>query len=147
MKEYQTRTLDAFTRWSSALDHARNESLEDLAYYESRGRPACTVPGDVRNYPKSAWTKLAQVGEVAHGSRPYNRQTGVDRTAATGFPIPHVCFKVPTGGGKTLLGAAALEQTPQPEQRPGAVDGPQQRHLSADQGEAVGQAAPVPPDA
>ncbi len=101
LKDYQTRTLDAFTRWSSALDHARNESLEDLAYYESRGRP---VPGEVRNYPKSAWTKLAQVGEVAHGSRPY-----VDRTAAAGFPIPHVCFKVPTGGGKTLLGAAALK--------------------------------------
>ena len=37
----------------------------------------------------------------------------VDRTAAAGFPIPHVCLKVPTGGGKTLLGAAALERLDQ----------------------------------
>ena len=102
LKDYQSRTLDAFTRWRNALDHARNESLEDVAYYESRGRP---VPDDMRNYPKAAWTKLAAAGEVAYGSRPY-----VDRTAAAGFPIPHTCLKVPTGGGKTLLGAAALER-------------------------------------
>ena len=45
---------------------------------------------------------------MAYGSRPY-----VDRTAAGGFAIPHVCFKVPTGGGKTLLAAAALERLDQ----------------------------------
>ena len=105
LKEYQTRTLDAFKRWRNALDHARNESLEDVAYYESRDR---TVPEELRNYPKLAWQKLDDSGEFAHGSRAY-----VERTAAAGFPIPHVCFKVPTGGGKTLLAAAALERLDQ----------------------------------
>ena len=66
------------------------------------------IPPDIRNYPKTAWQKLSSAGEVAHSSRPY-----VDRTAAAGFPIPHVCFKVPTGGGKTLLAAAALERLDQ----------------------------------
>ena len=105
LKDYQNRTLDAFKRWCNTLAHAQNESLEDVAYCESRGRPA---PDDMRNYPKSAWQKLASAGEVAYGSRPY-----VDRTAAGGFAIPHVCFKVPTGGGKTLLAAAALERLDQ----------------------------------
>ena len=62
LKEYQTRTLDAFKRWRNALDHARNESLEDVAYYESRDR---TVPEELRNYPKLAWQKLDDSGEFA----------------------------------------------------------------------------------
>ena len=45
---------------------------------------------------------------MANSSRPY-----VDRTAAAGLPIPHTCLKVPTGGGKTLLAAAALERLDQ----------------------------------
>ena len=36
----------------------------------------------------------------------------VDRTDDANRPIPHICFKVPTGGGKTLLAAAALERAP-----------------------------------
>ena len=102
LKDYQTRTLDAFTRWLNELTAARLEAEEDIRYFESRGRP---VPEGVSNYPRRAWQKLAEVGEVAHPTRPY-----VDRTADAKFPIPHVCLKVPTGGGKTLLGAAALER-------------------------------------
>ena len=105
LKDYQTRTLDAFQRWRNGLAHAQNESQEDIAYYESRRR---SVPDDMHNYPKAAWQKLAEAGEVAHRSRLY-----VDRTASAGFPIPHVCLKVPTGGGKTLLAAAALERLDQ----------------------------------
>ena len=106
LKEYQTRALDAFERWRDALAAAQQESAEDVAYYTGRGRP---VPGDVGNYPKTAWQRLAKTGEVAATAGRY-----VDRTAAGGFPIPHICFKVPTGGGKTLLGAAALERLNRP---------------------------------
>ena len=63
------------------------------------------VPDEVRNYPKKAWEELSRSGGVAPSAEAY-----VDRTAAAGYPIPHVCFKVPTGGGKTLLAAAALER-------------------------------------
>ena len=53
---------------------------------------------------------LGQSWQQSRRGRPFGSRPYVDRTAATGFPIPHVCFKVPTGGGKTLLGAAALER-------------------------------------
>ena len=100
-KAYQTRTLDAFKRWRNELPAALAGSETAVAALEQVG---ADVPPDVQNYPKMAWMKLAAIGEVAHSSRSY-----VDRTASAGFPIPHVCFKVPTGGGKTLLAAAALE--------------------------------------
>ena len=106
LKEYQSRALDAFVRWRDALETARLESLEDIEHYTARGRP---VPEGVSNYPRQAWQQLADDGEVAYPQRGY-----VHRDAAAGCAIPHICFKVPTGGGKTLLAAAALERLNRP---------------------------------
>ena len=100
LKEYQIATLEAFTRWRNALTAAQAQSATTIAALEGIG---VDVPEDTRNYPKSAWQNLAQSGGVAESAGPY-----VERTDDAGRPIPHVCFKVPTGGGKTLLAAAAL---------------------------------------
>ena len=64
-----------------------------------------SIPDDVRNFPKTAWQRLKEAGGVAQTAGEY-----VSRTDDAGRPIPHVCFKVPTGGGKTLLAAAALKR-------------------------------------
>ena len=102
LKNYQVAALDAFVSWRDALlqEAANSETaitaLEDVNF---------DVPEDVRNYPKSAWQRLAQSGGVADSSGVY-----ASRTDDASRPIPHVCFKVPTGGGKTLLAAAALER-------------------------------------
>ena len=106
LKEYQANALDAFARWLEALEEARLESEEDVAYYTGRGR---LVPEGVGDYPLTAWQRLAAAGEVAGSAGQY-----VSRTDGAGRPIPHICFKVPTGGGKTLLGAAALERLNRP---------------------------------
>ena len=100
LKEYQTRALEAFSRWLAALDDARRESA---AGTEALRKAGVEIPADLRNYPKTAWGKLADAGGVAAGAARH-----ADRSADAGFPIPHACFKVPTGGGKTLLVAAAL---------------------------------------
>ncbi len=102
LKDYQRRTLDAFSLWRTELAKAQAESEKSVSVLEGANLP---VPADTRNYPKKAWEALASTGNVAHVSRPY-----VDRTATAGDPIPHVCFKIPTGGGKTLLGAGAIER-------------------------------------
>ena len=57
--------------------------------------------------PKLRGKKLKENRTVAATSGEY-----VDRTDDADRPIPHICFKVPTGGGKTLLAAAALERLP-----------------------------------
>ncbi len=102
LKDYQVAALEAFVRWRDALAEARAKSDAAIAALEGVG---ADVPDDVRNYPKSAWQLLAQSGGVAETAGEY-----ASRTDDAGRPIPHVCFKVPTGGGKTLLAAAALER-------------------------------------
>lgn len=99
-KEYQEGALEVFGRWLEALEAARAESESAALALEGVG---VEVPGEVRNYPRRAWERLAVGGGVAEGAGGY-----VERTDDAGRPIPHICFKVPTGGGKTLLAAAAL---------------------------------------
>ena len=105
LKEYQVGALDAFTRWRDALATAQAQSEATITVLEGAGS---FVPDDIRNYPKTAWQQLSQTGGIAESAGPY-----VERTDDAGRPIPHVCFKVPTGGGKTLLAAAALERLSQ----------------------------------
>ena len=102
LKEYQSRALEAFGRWLEALEKARTDAEADAGALTAAGRP---VPAEIRDYPRKAWMRLAESGEVAGSAGPY-----VARTDGAGRPVPHVCLKVPTGGGKTLLAAAALER-------------------------------------
>ncbi len=106
LKEYQERTLEAFSRWQEVLDSARQDADRAVAALVQVG---ANIPDDVRNYPKTAWKTLAVSGGVADSEGAY-----ISRTAGADFPIPHICFKVPTGGGKTLLAAAALERLNRP---------------------------------
>ena len=101
LKDYQSAALEAFVRWRDALAAAQAQADTAIAALEGVG---VDVPAEVRNYPRKAWEQLAQNGEVADTAGAY-----VSRSDDAGRPIPHVCFKVPTGGGKTLL-AAALER-------------------------------------
>ena len=103
LKDYQASTLDAFGRWLDALASAQAQSDTVIAALQSI--PGATVPDDIRNYPKTTWQQLGQSGGLPASAGAY-----VDRTDEADRPIPHVCFKVPTGGGKTLLAAAALER-------------------------------------
>ena len=102
LKEYQTGALDAFARWLDALEAARLRSEAGIAALQDAG---VDVPLDLRDYPRTAWQRLAEAGGVADTAGQY-----VSRTDDAGRPIPHICFKVPTGGGKTLLAAAALQR-------------------------------------
>ena len=100
LKDYQAVALQAFDRWRDALVDAQAEAVKAIAALES---VAVDVPPEVRNYPQKAWQSLADTGGVGETAGAY-----VSRSDDAGRPIPHICFKVPTGGGKTLLAAAAL---------------------------------------
>ena len=104
LKDYQTNTLEAFTAWLDALTSARLQSQAAVNALKQAG-PAITISEDLYNYPKIAWQQLKDAGRVADSAGEY-----VSRTDDANRPIPHVCFKVPTGGGKTLLAAAALQR-------------------------------------
>lgn len=102
LKEYQAGALEAFARWLDALAEAEQTSEQGRKALKQAG---VDIPEELRNYPETAWKRLAAAGGVAATAGSY-----VNRTDEAGRPIPHVCFKLPTGGGKTLLAAAALER-------------------------------------
>lgn len=106
LKEYQLQALDAFSRWIDQLRQARAaaEASEEIL----QALPPEAVAA-ARDYPRTTWNKLRDAGQLPPAAADY-----VPRTDEAARPIPHVCFKVPTGGGKTLLGAAALERLSQP---------------------------------
>ena len=106
LKEYQLAALESFTRWRNALDKARLQAKTAVTALQAAG---VDVLDDERNYPKTAWEWLKASGGVAESAGEY-----VSRTDEAGRPIPHACLKVPTGGGKTLLAAAALERLNRP---------------------------------
>ena len=103
LKIYQQNTLDAFSRWLEALEEARNTSEKAIEALKQAG--VDSIPAELQNYPQNAWQNLKQSAGVAPTAGDY-----VTRTDDANRPIPHICFKVPTGGGKTLLAAAALER-------------------------------------
>ena len=103
LKIYQQNALDAFSGWLEALEAARNNSEKAIEALKQAG--VDSIPDELRNYPQRAWQDLKQSDGVAPTAGDY-----VTRTDDAKRPIPHVCFKVPTGGGKTLLAASALER-------------------------------------
>lgn len=106
LKEYQVAALDAFVQWKEALDEAKLKR-DDLL--ERSGVGEEYLSKEVRHYPLMAWQKLAEYGGIAKSAGDY-----VKRSDGANRPIPHICFKVPTGGGKTLLAASVLERLNQP---------------------------------
>ena len=106
LKEYQAQALDTFARWLDALRRAEAKSTAQLVGGLDLPLEALKIVSD---YPRAAWTELRNQGELPTGAAEYT-----SRTDGAARPIPHICFKVPTGGGKTLLAAAALERLSQP---------------------------------
>lgn len=96
LKEYQEEALKRFERWVAMLHEARDKSEMQVEKLREVGVDESTIK-DAENYPKLAWKN---VSEGEHISR-------FDRA---GRPIPHVCLKVPTGGGKTLMAADVLRR-------------------------------------
>ena len=106
LKEYQRGALDALTRWLETLEDAQRDSETTIELLQQRQIDTALI-NELRNYPKAAWQKLKENGGVAATASEH-----VDRTDEANRSIPHICFKVPTGGGKTLLAAASLERLP-----------------------------------
>ena len=103
LKIYQQNTLDAFSRWLEELSEAQKTLTTAIKALQQAGIDE--IPDEYHNYPQKAWQNLKQKDGVAPTAGDY-----ITRTDDANRPIPHVCFKVPTGGGKTLLAASALER-------------------------------------
>lgn len=105
LKEYQRRVIEKFDQFISALDVQRKDALDYYEFQKSKGRDAV-----LQDYAKAAWDDLKLKKIIAHVKTNngiifpdyMSRYDDRDRS------IPHVCLKVPTGGGKTLLAAECV---------------------------------------
>ncbi len=112
LKNYQQQALEQLDRWLDALKEARLEGEKAGKVLSESG---IDLPEALKNYPRSAWQSLKDQNILPGIPQDGNMAVPeyISRTADSGEPIPHVCLKVPTGGGKTLLGVAALERVKQ----------------------------------
>jgi type III restriction enzyme len=105
LKEYQQRVLNTFDIYLEELGRQRALSLqvEEL----SRKNPDLNL--ETPDFPAKTWAALKKLKD---GILPENRLDKVysPRKDGIGRSVPSVCFKVPTGGGKTLLAAASVSR-------------------------------------
>lgn len=106
LKIFQNKALEQLNAWQQELQAARQD-LQSMQENTPASRKDI-LPSS----PKLAWQSLAEQGKlpIVEGEMASLMPEYVERTADSGGSIPHVCMKVPTGGGKTLLGVASLGQ-------------------------------------
>jgi len=86
---YQEKVLKELKAYLTALADAKKE-FEEIA--ELKPRLAKHI-----NFPKEAWEKA--IGRSIY----HSKTNGLDE------PLPDIYFKVPTGGGKTLVACHAID--------------------------------------
>lgn len=108
LKEYQLKVLERLESFLETLSGKEEEARAFVDFMQSRGQDA-----ELANYCRETWDELNRQRilpffrdrrGVAHAADYLSRYDGLKR------PIPNICFKIPTGGGKTLLAASAVER-------------------------------------
>ena len=116
LKDYQQQALDTLDRYLEALKEARQQAVE-LTAFDLNALPAIVREStqdavrQAEDYPHIAWENLRKTFVLPGVPNVQGQDLipeHISRESAAGEPIPHVCLKVPTGGGKTLLGVEAV---------------------------------------
>jgi type III restriction enzyme len=102
LKEYQQTALDTFDAWLDRLSSQKSKA-DQVAKLAADAGIDFTVP----NFPEQVWETMRREGRL-----PPNRLLipYFSRTDGLGNPLPTACLKIPTGGGKTLIGAHAVSR-------------------------------------
>ncbi len=108
LKDYQIDVLDRLSGYLSTLSARQREAEEYVEFQRSKGRDA-----KLGDYCRDAWQELAAAGALPKVRMPDGSEAVpayIGREDGRGRPIPNVCMKIPTGGGKTLLGTIAVDR-------------------------------------
>ncbi len=116
LKDYQQQALDTLDRYLEALKKARRQADEfstlNIDQLPSVLREQSAILARAAtDYPLAAWKTLRETSVLPGVTNTQGQSLipeHISRQSASNEPIPHVCLKVPTGGGKTLLGVEAV---------------------------------------
>lgn len=109
LKDYQQQALDTLDRYLDALDDARQQ-VDRIPHEVLRELPEDSRR-QLEDYASRTWNSLRDASVlpgVPNSRGQIEIPDHIPRTSASDKPIPHVCLKIPTGGGKTLLGVEAV---------------------------------------
>src|SRR5581483_9856777 len=105
LKDYQSAALDTLSAYLKALRAEYDKRAEELAALQKIPEPIRSRTLAQLGDPVAAAWESAKAQGVAASPDPWRPlQDGAGRS------IPHVCLKLPTGGGKTLLASHAVDR-------------------------------------
>ena len=108
LKEFQELCLERLAYYLKLLKQEYIEEKDEVEFHKSKGRDR-----KIEKYCRRAYDKL-QAEEKLPKVRNKNGQMEIPpyqhKTDGLGHPIPNICLKVPTGGGKTLIGVSSVEK-------------------------------------
>lgn len=103
LKDFQERVLESLNTYLTELKSqaARSEKIARIAAAD----PGLGMP--VPDFTAEAWKAMEAAGHLPalRSQVPFS-----PRVDGIGRPVPSLCLKVPTGGGKTLLAASAVSR-------------------------------------
>ena len=108
LKEFQALVLEKLSDYLATLKQEYIEEREIVVFYQSKGRNKA-----IKEYCRKAWDKLNEAEKLPlfRDHKGNSQRLGYkEKKDGLGNPIPNICIKVPTGGGKTLLGVSAVER-------------------------------------
>lgn len=104
LKRFQSDAIDSLSRYLDEL--LRRRAVSEQALQALRAMEGVDEERRAASdFARKAWEALRAAGQLPPR---YAAQPHSSRWDGAGRSIPNVCLKVPTGGGKTLLGAAAI---------------------------------------
>lgn len=98
LKDYQLDVLEALERYLAILESEKSDAFDFYDFQQSKGKNPTLA-----DYTTGAWQAGQTQGVVASSLAHKSYYDGL------GQPIPSLCLKVPTGGGKTLLATKAVD--------------------------------------
>jgi type III restriction enzyme len=104
LKDFQVRVLQVLSHYITELKRHRDQADTAAGALKAMEGMEDTLR-ELADFPRKTWAALLKAGELPAA---FAQQPHTSRWDGAGRPIPNVCLKVPTGGGKTLLAAAAV---------------------------------------
>ena len=108
LKEFQELCLEKLDYYLKLLQKEYIEEKDEVEFHKGKGRNR-----KIEKYCQRTWDKLQEEEKLPKLKNkkgqfqipPYqNKEDGLNNS------IPNICLKVPTGGGKTLIGVSSVEK-------------------------------------
>ncbi len=108
LKEFQELCLEKLDYYLKLLKQEHVEEKDEVEFHKSKGRNR-----KITFYCRKTWETL-QAEEKLPKMKDKKGQLQLppyqDKRDGLNQPVPNICLKVPTGGGKTLIGVSSVEK-------------------------------------